>query len=265
MPEITATSTLKPLLKFPFQGPDWRNRLLIGTAVTLAGFFVPLLPMVFVYGYTVAVMRQAIQGQGLELPAWDDWGKLGLDGLRLLVVGLAYTLPGILVLSAGWFLYMVTSFAFPLLMSNAGGQGGGGMAALAVLALFGSLAILMLSMTLGFILILLALIPLPAAMAHFAAQDKVAAAFRVREWWPLLRANRSGYFAAWVVVFGLITILNFAVALAYYSVVLCCLIPFLAAPAAFYISVVALALFGQTYRESRTIVSSLPLGGGGLG
>jgi hypothetical protein len=259
MPEIAATSALKPLLKFPFQGPDWRNRFLIGAAVTLAGFFVPLLPMIFVYGYTVSIMRRAIQGQDLELPAWDDWGKLGLDGLRLLVVSLAYTLPGILVLAAGWFLYMITSFAFPLLMSGASGRGGGGMAALAMLAMFGSLAIFLFSLFLGFILILLALIPLPAAMAHFVAQDKVAAGFRVREWWPLLRANRSGYFAAWVVVFGLITILNFAIALAYYSVVLCCLIPFLAAPISFYVSAVALALFGQTYRESQAMLAAQSL------
>jgi hypothetical protein len=254
MPEIAATSALKPLLKFPFQGSDWRNRFLIGTAVTLAGFFVPLLPMIFVYGYTVAIMRRAIQGQDLELPTWNDWGKLGLDGLRLAVVSLVYTLPGIFVLIAGWFLYMITSFAFPLLMSGASGRGGEGMAGLAVLAMFGSMAIFLLSLFFGFILILLALIPLPAAMAHFVAQDKVAAGFRVREWWPLLRANRSGYFAAWVVVFGLITILNFAIVLAYYSVVLCCLIPFLAAPISFYVSVVALALFGQTYRESRTLL-----------
>jgi hypothetical protein len=255
MSEIAATSALKPLLKFPFQGPDWRNRFLLGTALTLAGFFIPLLPLVFVYGYTAAIMRQTIQGQELELPAWGDWGKLGLDGLRLAVVSLAYTLPGILVLSAGWFLYMIASFAFPLLMSGAGSRGGEGMAALAALAMFGSVAIFLLSLFLGFILILLALIPLPAAMAHFVAQDKVAAAFRVREWWPLLKANRSGYFAAWVVVFGLITILNFAVVLAYYSIVLCCLIPFLAAPVSFYVSVVALAMFGQTYRESQALLS----------
>jgi hypothetical protein len=131
MPEIAATSALKPLLKFPFQGSDWRNRFLIGTAVTLAGFFVPLLPMIFVYGYTVAIMRRAIQGQDLELPTWNDWGKLGLDGLRLAVVSLVYTLPGIFVLIAGWFLYMITSFAFPLLMSGASGRGGEGMAGLA--------------------------------------------------------------------------------------------------------------------------------------
>jgi len=259
MPEITATSALKPLLKFPFQGPDWRNRFLIGTAVTLAGFFVPLLPTIFVSGYAMAIMRRAIQGQDLELPDWNDWGKLGMDGLRLTVVSLAYMLPGILVLSGGWVLYMIASFAFPLLMSGASGRGNDGMVMLGVLAMFGSLAILLLSMFLGFILIVLALIPLPAAMAHFVAQDKVAAGFRVREWWSLLRANRSGYFAAWVVVFGLITILNFAIALAYYSIVLCCLIPFLAAPVSFYVSAIALALFGQTYRESRAIVSSLPL------
>ncbi len=56
MPDIAATSALKPLLKVPFQGPDWRNRFLIGSALLLAGFFVPLLPSIFVGGYTVAIM-----------------------------------------------------------------------------------------------------------------------------------------------------------------------------------------------------------------
>ncbi len=255
MPDIAATPALKSLLMFPFQGPDWRNRFLIGSGLILAGFFVPLLPTIFVSGYTVVIMRRAIQGQDLELPAWSDWGRLGVDGLRLTVVSLAYTLPGILIMSGGFLLYMIASFTFPLLMSSAGSHGNDGTVMLAVLAMFGSLAVLLLSMFLGFILILLALIPLPAAMAHFVAQDKVAAGFRVREWWPLLKANRSGYFAAWVVIFGLITILNFVVALAYYSIVLCCLIPILAAPLGFYVSAIALALFGQTYRESQALVS----------
>ncbi len=254
MPEIAATSALKPLLTFPFRGPDWRNRFLIGSALILAGFFIPLLPTIFVSGYTVVIMRRAIQGQDLELPAWSDWGKLGVDGLRLTVVSLAYTLPGILIMSGGFLLYMIASFIFPALMSGAGGHGNDGTVMLAVFAMLGSMAIFFFSLFLGFILILLALIPLPAAMAHFAAQDKVAAGFRVREWWPLLKANRSGYFAAWVVLFGLITILNFVVALAYYSIVLCCLIPILAAPLGFYISAIALALFGQTYRESQALL-----------
>jgi len=42
--------------------------------------------------------------------------------------------------------------------------------------------------------------------------------------------------------------------IAYYTVVLCCFIPFLAAPIGFYLSLIGAALFGQTYRESAGIL-----------
>jgi hypothetical protein len=259
MPVTIAITPLKTLLKFPFQGPDWRNRFLVGSAITLAAFVVPILPLVFVYGYVLHIMRRAIEGQDLELPAWDDWGKLGVDGLRLMLVGLVYLLPGILVLFGGWFLYMASSFVFPVLMSGAGHRGSEGLAAFAFLAIFGSLMIMVLAMIVGLVLMLLGLIPLPAAVAHFAAQDKVAAALHVREWWPLLRANKLGYFAAWVVTVGLMTVMNYVLVLVYYSIILCCLVPLLAAPISFYVLLISSALFGQVYRESKAALAAKEL------
>ncbi len=256
MPETVAVTPLKTLFKFPFQGPNWRNNFIIGAALTLANFILPLLPSIFVYGYALQIMRRTIEGQELELPPWDDWGKLAVDGLRLMLVGLVYLLPGILVLLGGVTLYFLVIFSWPLLASAAERGGDGQVALLLSISLLGSMAIMMLSMLIGSLLILLGLIPLPVATAHFAFQDKVAAAFRVREWWPLLRANKLGYFAAWVVVFGLMSILYFAFAMSYYTLILCCLIPLLAAPASFYLSIIAAALFGQTYRESMTVAEA---------
>jgi len=254
MPEASAVTPLKALLRFPFQGSNWRNNFLIGAALRLAASFVPILPSIFVYGYALRIVRRAIEGGELELPAWDDWGKLGTDGLRLMLVGLVYLLPGTLVIVAGWTLYMVAAFSSPLLMAAAGEQGQGG---LVVLGIFGSFVIMMLCMLLGSILLLLGSIPLPVAMAHFVARDQVAAAFRVREWWPLLRANKLGYLAAWVVMLGLVSVLYLAVMAAYYSVVLCCFIPVLAAPLTFYAGLIGGALFGQTYRESTSMLAAV--------
>jgi hypothetical protein len=256
MPEPVAITPLKTLFKFPFQGPNWRNNFIIGAALALANSIVPLVPMIFVYGYALQIMRRAIEGQDLELPPWDDWGKLALDGLRLMLVGLVYLLPGILVLLGGLILYFASFVSLPL-MADAAEKGGDGQIALLLsISFLGSMAIMMLSMLLGSLLILLGLIPLPVATAHFAVRDQVTAAFRIREWWPLLRANKLGYFAAWVVVFGLMSIVYFAFAMAYYTLVLCCLIPLLAAPVNFYLSIIAAALFGQTYRESMTVVEA---------
>jgi hypothetical protein len=256
MPETVAITPLKTLFKFPFQGSNWRNNFIIGAALTLANSILPLVPMIFVYGYALQIMRRTIEGQDLELPPWDDWGKLAVDGLRLMLVGLVYLLPGILVLLGGFTLYFASIFSWPLLASAAERGGDGQVALLLSISIFGSIAIMMLSMLLGSLLILLGLIPLPVVTAHLALQDKVAAAFRVREWWPLLRANKLGYFAAWVVVFGLMSILYFAFAMAYYTLVLCCLIPLLAAPVSFYVTLIGAALFGQTYRESMAMLQT---------
>jgi hypothetical protein len=256
MPEAIATTPLKTLFKFPFQGPNWRNRFIVGAALTLAAYIVPILPLIFVHGYILGIIRRAIEGQDLALPAWDDWGKLGVDGLRLTLVGLAYLLPGILVFFVGWFLYFVTSFAFPMLAAAAEGGGDAMVGLLVMLGVFGSLAVLMLSMFVGSILVLLGAIPLPVATCHFAAHDKVAAAFRVGEWWPFLRVNKLGYFVAWVVVFGLVAVLYLVITLAYYTCVLCCFIPLLAAPIGFYVSLISAALFGQLYRESTEMLAA---------
>jgi hypothetical protein len=248
MSEAMTTRTLKDIFRFPFQGPNWQSRFLLGAALIFASSFIPLVPMVFVYGYILHVMRQAIKGEGLSMPAWDDWGKLGTDGLRAILIGLVYMLPGIIVFVGGMALYMGASFAFPLLMS--GVQDESGLAIVLPMMFLGSMAIMFISMFLGSVLSVLGAIPLPAAAAHFVSQDKVGAAFRVREWWPLLQANKLGYFISWVVVAGLTAMLYLAIMLAYYTLILCCLIPFLLAPISFYLLLVGSALFGQTYRES---------------
>jgi hypothetical protein len=59
------------------------------------------------------------------------------------------------------------------------------------------------------------------------------------------------------VVAGLMAMLYLAIMLAYYTIILCCLIPFLLAPTSFYLLLVGAALFGQIYRES---VAMMPAG-----
>ena len=85
MSAVSAVTLLKEVFRFPFQG-KWRDRFLVGTALTFAGFLVPIVPLIFVYGYTLQIMRQAIEGAELTLPVWDDWNKLGKDSLIPFVI-----------------------------------------------------------------------------------------------------------------------------------------------------------------------------------
>jgi hypothetical protein len=250
--ETTTIPSLKSVFQFPFREPDWQNRFIIGSALIFASFIIPIVPLVFVCGYLVQVTRLAIEEEKLTLPTWDDWGTLGIDGLRMMVVGLAYSLPGLAIFLGGMGLYFITSFAIPLTAI----EGGRDIETLIPLMMFGSMAIMFLSMFVGTLAMILGTIPLPMATAHFVAQDELSAAFRLREWWPLLRVNKMGYFVAWVVVAGLMAIVYLVFMLAYYSVVLCCFTPILIAPIGFYLYLVGAGLFGLIYQESKQILAA---------
>ena len=111
------------------------------------------------------------------------------------------------------------------------------------------MAVMFIAMAVGMLLLVLAAIPLPTATAHFVKHDK-SPPLRVSEWWPLLKANKLGYFVAWVVIAGLYSVWTTGLVVLMYSVILCCLALFAMGPMSMYLSVVTAALFGQVYRES---------------
>ncbi|HOU13102.1 MAG TPA: DUF4013 domain-containing protein [Anaerolineae bacterium] len=253
MSEVATLGGLKRFFKFPFEGADWQKRFVIGAALILVSFIIPVIPLIFVAGYVMQVMRRAIEGQALELPEWADWGKLGVDGLRYSVVGLVFMLPGFLVYFGGMGIYMLAAMLLPVSMQMA--EHARDVAVIPFLFM-GSILILFVSIFLGMILTFLGTIPLPVALSHFVARDQVGAAFRFREWWPLLWRNKMGYFIAWVLCGGLIGILYYGIMMLYVTMVLCILIPVLSAPLLFYLMLVCAAVFGQTYRESKSIVEA---------
>ena len=253
MPETVTIPSLKALLKFPFQGPNWQNRFIIGSVLTFGGFIIPIIPLIFVAGYSLQIMRQAIQGQELELPDWNDWGRLAVDGLRMLGVGFIFLLPGLVVMVVGMGLYFAGSFTLPIM--TAFSQDNSAPSAIFPVLLLVLMAIFFLSLLVGFVLFALGAIPLPAATANFVAKDHFGAAFHVREWWPLLRVNKLGYLIAFVVVLGLYMALSFIIMIVYYTIILCFLAPFLAGPIGFYLALISAALFGHTYRESQDLLA----------
>lgn len=248
MSNETTLSGLKRFFTFPFEGTDWQKRFIIGAVLMLLSFFIPVIPVIFVFGYIVQVMRQAIEGKPLTLPEWEDWGKLGMDGLRYGVVSLAFTLPGFLVYFGGMGLYMVSAMVLPMSMQMM--EHGRGNFAVIPLFFVVSMLIMFISIFLGMILVLLGMIPLPVALSHFVTKDQVGAAFRFREWWSVLWRNRLSYFIAWVVVGGLFAVLYMGMMLLYSTMIFCILIPVLSAPLLFYLMLVKATVFGETYRES---------------
>lgn len=232
-------SELKSLFRFPFQGPDWVNRFIIGCALLFAGWVVPILPALFVLGYAVEVMRRVIGGEEPSLPPWQDWGRLFVDGMRAFVVGLVYLLPATLIYFGSMGLYFAVSFGSVFLAREQ-----------EVLGIFiVAMVILFIGMFLGFLLSFLGIVPLPAAMAHFVTENRLGAAFQVRRWWAVLKERWWEYGIAWVLLFGITGLVYFAMMLLYYTLCLCWLVPIAIAPLAFYTMLVAAALFGQVWRD----------------
>jgi hypothetical protein len=251
----TAVAALRELLRFPMQDPEWRNKFLVGSVLVFLNFIIPILPMLVVGGYALKVMRQAVQGEEPTLPEWDDWGDLLVEGLKGAAVILAYLMPGYVVMFGGIILLTFGQFLILPISAAIGSSGDPEAIASTLLATlgltFGTVLVQFVLMAVAFIVLLLGLLPLPLALGHYLHEGEVSAGLRLRQVWGLLKVNKAGYLAAWVIYFGLSYVVSLPTLLAYFTLVLICLLPFLFAPVVFYLYIMGAAAFGQHYRESR--------------
>jgi len=262
MTESLSTQSLRSAFVFPFQSKDWLSRFVIGVVLLFAGMIIPVIPVVFVYGYMIEVMRQSIQSEALVLPEWTNWGRLFKDGLRSLAVILVFLGPAIVIFLLGILIYFTTvvgSIALtPDPSSNSALEG------YAVLLMMGGMGVFFLSMFVSWFLLFAGAVPLPAAIAHFTARDKLSAAFHVREWTAIIRADKLGYFIAWVAALGLMSLIYLGFMLMYFTFIFCFVAYFIAIPVGFYMMLVSTVIFGQFYREGASKVNvkaaSLPTG-----
>jgi hypothetical protein len=115
--------TLEVLGKRLFSDPTWILKCLLG-AVLLA---VPVAHF-FACGYLYEVVNRARRGEPLELPDWEDWGRLFTQGVPVFVIFLVFTVAPLALawlltrplffLGAGFFSYTpmmpVLLFCFPV-------------------------------------------------------------------------------------------------------------------------------------------------------
>jgi Protein of unknown function (DUF4013) len=240
----SVTAPLKPLFRFPFQDSPSRSRFLLGSALVLASYFVPIVPGLFSYGYALRILRSTAEGKRPGMPPWNDWSDLLSLGFRGAIVQLVFMLPGIVIALFGFAAYFGTFLLIPLSVRPDGGADSPILVLLPV-----AMAVLFLSMAISTVLFVLGMIPLPAAIAHFAVKDQLGAAFKVREWWGILKSNSLGYLISFVIIAGILGIAYTAFFAAYYTLVLLCLVFFMTGPLAFYTMLLSASLFGETYRE----------------
>jgi Protein of unknown function (DUF4013) len=188
--------------RFVPEDPDWIKKILIGGAFTLLSAI--LIGAPFVMGYFVRLVRNVARGDERPLPEWDDLGGIFSDGLRAVVVYLAYLVGAmILPVTLGGVLLLVMAGG-----SSSGGGAGEALASVAALAMVAIYA-------LGGLLMLVLMLFVPAALLRFILYDRVSAAFEVREVVGIIQRNVGSYLLALVLYF----VANMASQI---GIVLCC-------------------------------------------
>lgn len=235
MSETITSENLQTIFTFPFKDERWVSKFTVGSLLYMISIFI--LPGFFVGGYSYEVMRRIIVDKAVpSMPEWDDFGEYLANGVKLFGVGLLYGSPTLMLMFPFFALIFVVPFitslsekyldtlfiAFPLAIG---------------LLVFGGLV--------GFVFGMLGL----AAKGHMVAKGEFAAAFRIREWWPIFRANLGGFLLAYLVLMALSYTLTFAVQILMMTLVLCIIVPFLLVGVSFYLSLVSNALFAKAYAD----------------
>lgn len=168
---------------FVFDDDQWITKILIGAGILLLGLlfsWVLLIPLILAFailsGYMVEIVRRVIRGDLNQLPEWDNWGTLIADGLKSLIIGIVYALPGILI-------SICLGIPGGVLTENGEGIG----------ALFSVTA-----SCLSFVWTIIMLVLLPAAIAFWVARDDLGAAFRFGEIIGFVRNNLATYLVTMV-------------------------------------------------------------------
>lgn len=238
---------LKAVLRFPFATSHNKSNFFVGSLLMLGGMFVPILPTLAVYGYLAQVARGAINGEEPTLPDWGDFGKLLKDGLRGGLIGLIYSLPGMIVILFGYGAYMIGLFS-TISLQNAYTRYS---SPYDMTGFWLAMAIFFVGFFVGIALYILGAIPLPMALTHFVAKDKFSAGFELRYITGTIRKDKLGYLVVWVVLMGLFYTAYMLFFLLYSTIIFCFAAFIVLMPLAFYVILVASVLFGRFYRENK--------------
>ena len=158
--------------QYQFEDQDWIKKILIAAVVPL----IPIVGSLVTAGWGVEITKRVIRREPLPLADWNDFGRYLGNGFKMLVIGLVYALP----------LIIVGACPAILLGTTTSGESGDTLmyVAYAATACFGLIALLY-SILLAFLV--------PAAVGRFAEMDQLSAAFKFREVFALVKAAPIAY------------------------------------------------------------------------
>ena len=167
---------------FVFEDKQWLSKLGLGALFSI----IPIVNFAWT-GYMVELLRNVMNNVQEPLPSWDDFGKKLTDGLILMLAGLVYALPAILVLC----LPMGIMFIPAMLSGNTDTQ-----ALAEAIAGVGSALFFCLICAFTIYAIVLSVV-YPAILIMFAREGTFASCFKFREVFDLIGKNSGPFFTAW--------------------------------------------------------------------
>jgi hypothetical protein len=169
---------------FPFSDQDWPKKILIPALIAL----IPIIGTIYISGWMIEIVRRVLRGDLTPLPEEIDFGGYFMDGLKIFVIGLIYSIP-LIIFYAPWIATIIA------------GSGGAEDSTVGVLSLISTCCC-----GLGFLYLLFVGFLMPAVYGVYANDSTVGAGFRFNEIFSLIKAAPGAYVMVvlgWIVV-GLI-------------------------------------------------------------
>ena len=164
---------------YPFEDKQWVSKMGLGAVISL----VPVLNFAMT-GYMIQIVRNLMNDVQEPLPNWDDLGKKFMDGLMLVLAGLVYALP-IIILSFLSFGVM----AIPSILSGSSDVSD---------AVAGVGSVVFAGLTCLFVVYGLVLsVIFPAIYVNYAKEGTFASCFQLREIFNIIGRNAGAFFTAW--------------------------------------------------------------------
>lgn len=231
---------LSEIFMFPIKDAEARKYLFIGALVVLAGSIIPVLPLLVLMGYSVIIARQVLRGESPRMVAWEDWGDMFKNGAKIFGVRMIYSVPIFLITIPLIFI----SIGLPIFASTLDSREAELFFVAFPLLITGMMCILIpISLPLAILI--------PAAEIHSIEKDDFSAAFQFKEWWQILRANLSGFIAAFAIYYVVSMVLAIIMQLLFATVILACLlIVFIPAMTA-YLSIIMYVMSAIAYCEGK--------------
>jgi len=239
-------NNLQETLLFPVKDAEARKQFLIACLVTLAGFIIPLVPMLILMGYGVRIMRQVIdERKAPSMPEWQgsDWGAMLTDGLRVFGVQMLLIAPLLILMGCGFIFAFSGSIGF----AASSDQNSQTLAPLGVILLFIGVGLIILFTLLSFPYGIM----ISAAVPHAVANNSFAAGFNFKAWFPIFRKGLGNFILSYVFVMVISFVLMFVIQFAMLTIILMCIVPFLMIPYSAYVTLVANTIYAQAYAAGR--------------